>query len=457
MRLSLPGVLFLVAVAGWVKLFGAELPESAPEFAWAISAGGKGHDKTRGLAVDGQGNVFLTGEFGGVSKFGDHLLLSAGELDCFIAKCSADGKILWARSAGGSGIDRGYGVATDRAGNCYVTGHYQSTNASFGGVPVPNAGDYDLFVAKYDPDGRLVWVRTGGGKGYDYGHGIAVAPDHGVFVTGALVGDGTMGESKVTAPGGSHVFCARYDEGGKLLWVTTALGNARGSGHGIAVDAAGNAYVGGMSGGSGTLGGLVLTNVAGRDVFVAKFTPAGKVSWVHEGFGSTNAMAHEITCDRAGNVWAAGMFKGHLQLGDRTVPSHGDSDLLLTSFTPSGQRLWTQTGGGPRVDYGLGVTTDGAGNVFLTGEFTDKAVIAGTAIASRGSTDIYVAKFDRAGSLRWLAQAGGEKGDNAYTLVADAAGNLYLSGNISGPATFGPHAVTCAGGNDVYLAKLKVR
>lgn len=457
MRLCRFGVSVLVVVACWARLFAADLAEAAPEFAWAISAGGPGHDKTRGLAVDGQGNVYLTGEFGGLSKFGEHLLRSAGELDCFIAKCSADGKILWARSAGGSGVDRGYGVATDQTGNCYVTGHYQSTNASFGDVRVPNAGDYDLFVAKYDPEGRLLWVRTGGGKGYDYGHGIAVARDHGVFVTGALVGDGAISDLKVVAPGGSHLFCARYDEGGKLLWATTALGNARGSGHGIAVDAAGNAYVGGMSGGTGTLGGLALTNAPGRDVFVAKFTPAGKVAWVHEGYGSTNAMAHEITCDRAGNVWAAGMFKGLLQLGDHTVPSHGDSDLLLTAFSSSGQRLWTRTGGGPRVDYGLGVAADGAGNVLLTGEFTDKALIAGTSITSRGSTDIYVAKFDPTGALRWLAQAGGEKGDNAYTIVADTQGNLYLSGNISGPAKFGPHAVSCAGGNDVYLAKLRVR
>jgi len=432
-------------------------PEAAPEFAWAISAGGKGHDKTRCLAADARGNVFLAGEFVGTSQFGGHTLTSAGEMDFFLAKCSPDGKFLWARSAGGSGIDRGYGVATDAAGNCYVTGHYQSTNATFSGVAIHNAGDYDIFVAKYDPDGRLLWVRAAGSKGYDYGHGIAVDGRGGVFVTGALVGDGSFGDVKIVAAGGAHLFCARYDTAGKLLWAKTAVGNARGSGHGLAVDGAGNAYVGGSSGGAGTLGGLTLTNATGRDVLIAKFTPEGKVAWIHEGHGSTNAMAHEITCDRAGNVWASGMFKGVLKLGDRTVTSHGDSDLLLTSFDSTGKRLWTRTGGGPRVDYGLGIATDGTGNAFLTGEFTDTAEIAGTSVTSSGSTEIYVAKFDRAGALCWLTQAGGEKGDNAYTIVADAQGNLYLSGNISGPAKFGPHAVTSAGGNDVYLAKLKAR
>jgi len=271
------------------------------------------------------------------------------------------------------------------------------------------------------------------------------------------VGDGAFGDVKVTAAGGAHVFCARYDSAGKLLWVRTAEGNARGSGHGITVDAAGNAYVGGMTGGAGTLGGVALTNAVGRDIFLAKFTPDGKVAWLSEGHGSTNAMIHELTCDRAGNVWAAGMFKGALKLADRTVTSHGDSDLLLTHFDATGKQLWTRTGGGPRVDYGLGVATDGAGNSFLTGEFTDTAEIAGSPLTSSGSTEIYVAKFDRAGTLRWLTQGGGDKGDNAYTIVADARGNLYLSGNISGTAKFGPHTVTSAGGNDVYLAKLKAR
>ncbi len=431
--------------------------EQTPEFIWAVQAGGKLHDKTRGVAVDTGGNVFLTGEFAGTSQFGEHTITSAGNMDFFIAKCGPDGKFLWAHNGGGSAIDRGYGVATDALGNCYVTGHYQSTNATFGGIAVSHAGDYDIFVAKYSPEGKLMWVRNAGGKGYDYGHGIAADAEGNVVVTGALVGDGSFGQVTISSPGGAHLFCARYDAEGKLLWAETAKGKASNSGHGVAMDGQGNAYVGGYSGGIGTLGGLNLTNATGRDVFVAKITPAGKVAWVSEGHGSTNAMAHEITCDRAGNVWASGMFKGLLKLADKTVESHGDNDLLITSYNTSGQRLWTLTGGGARVDYGLGVACDKVGNSYLTGEFTDKAEIAGSELTSAGTTDIFIAKFDRSGALRWLQQAGGDKGDNAYTMVADAQGNLYLSGSFGGTAKFGTLSITSAGGNDVYLAKLKAK
>jgi hypothetical protein len=460
----MPNRIYCLALNQFVLLFillitrvQAAQREQVSVFSWAIQAGGKLHDKTRCLATDSQGNVFLTGEFAGTAQFGEHTITSEGEMDFFIAKCSPEGKFLWANSGGGSSVDRGYGVATDARGNCYVTGHYQSTNAIFGGVTLSNAGDYDIFVAKYSSAGKLLWVRNGGGKGYDYGHGIAVDKEGNATVTGALVGDGAFGAQQLISPGGAHVFCARYDTEGKLLWAETAQGKASNSGHGIAVDANGNAYVGGYSGGVGTLGGLALTNAAGRDVLIAKFTPAGKVVWIAEGNGSTNAMVHEIICDQAGNVWAAGMFKGILKLGDRSVLSHGDNDLLITSLTPDGQRLWTRTGGGPKVDYGLGVACDNSGFSYLTGEFTETAEFVGSNLTSAGSTDIYIAKFDRSGTLQWLQQAGGDKGDNAYTIVADGLGNLYLSGSFSGTAKYGAHTITSTGGNDTYLAKLKIK
>ncbi len=183
-------------------------PESAPAFEWAASAGGLKNDKTRAINIDREGNVFLAGEVTDEVKFGDTTLKSAGGMDFFVAKLDPKGKFLWARLGGGSLIDRGYGVATDAAGNCYATGHYQSTDANFGGFILPNRGDYDIFTAKYDRLGKLLWVRAAGGKGYDYGHGIAVDEAGDVIVTGAVVGDSLFGDVNVPNEPGSHIFCA---------------------------------------------------------------------------------------------------------------------------------------------------------------------------------------------------------------------------------------------------------
>ena len=92
-------------------------PTQAPTFEWAISAGGTLHDKTRGIAVDREGNVLLTGEFTGTATFGEQTLTAAGAMDFFMAKVDPHGKFAWVRSGGGDLIDRGYAVATFYSGD----------------------------------------------------------------------------------------------------------------------------------------------------------------------------------------------------------------------------------------------------------------------------------------------------------------------------------------------------
>ena len=432
--------------------------ETAPDFDWVMHAGGPKHDKTRCICTDSKGNVFICGEFAGTSQWDDKTITSAGDLDFFVAKLAPSGKVLWVHTGGGSKIDRGYGVACDTAGNCYVTGHYQSADCKFDGQPLALVGGYDIFVGKYDPDGKLEWIKSAGGEGYDYGHGIMVSDAGNVYVTGAVVGDSSFGDTKLPNEKISHVFCACYSTAGALNWVKTAEGKGSSTGHGVSVDAAGNAYVGGFSGGVAKLGSVELNNPKGSDILIAKFTPKGEVAWVQQGFGSTHAMIHEISADRDGRVWASGMFKEALHLEDgKIVENKGDNDMLLTCIDPSGKRVWTITGGGPKTDYGLGVVGDGKGGCVLTGEISDTAEILGQSLTSRGATDIFVATIDGTGKLRWITQAGGPQSDSAYTIAMDGEGNAFLSGSISATATFGSKTVTSAGGGDVYVAKIKVR
>jgi hypothetical protein len=436
-------------------------PAAAPEWVWAVSAGGKLNDKTRAVNVDREGNVYLAGEATEEVDFGGTKVQGHGKaLDFFVAKVSPEGKFLWARMEGGDLTDRGYGVAPDAAGNVYVTGHYESTNATFGGQAVPNRGGYDIFVAKYDRDGKLQWVQTAGGKGYDYGHGIAVDPKGDVVVTGAVVGEAEFGDVKLPSTwAGGRVFCAKYHADGKLVWAKASTGAAGGSGHGVAVDGAGNIYVGGMASGRGEFGGKELVTPKGSSALVAKLSPAGEVLWVAQHFGEASCLFHEITADEQGRVWASGMWKGQATFGGETftTTNEKDADALVSHFDTDGKLLWTRVGQGPGVDYGLGVATDGTGAAYLTGEFSEGFKLAGTELKNRGGTDIYVAKFDEKGALVWTTTAGGEKGENAYTMVCDRAGNLVLAGSFVGTTRFGEKEMTSVGSGDLYVAKLRGR
>ena len=144
--------------------------ESRRAIEWVLQEGGTKHDKIRGITVDAAGNCYVTGEFTDEAVFAGQTLQSRGSMDFVLAKYSPDGRLLWLQTAGGTEIDRGYSVAVDAAGNSYVTGHFQSPEFRIGETTFTNRGDYDYFVAKFDTDGEFQWAHSGGGEGYDYGH-----------------------------------------------------------------------------------------------------------------------------------------------------------------------------------------------------------------------------------------------------------------------------------------------
>jgi hypothetical protein len=437
----------------------ATTPEVAPPFAWAASAGGTKNNKVRGVAVDREGNVFVAGEgFGDLrldSKPDGKLVKGRGELDFFVAKLDPRGRFLWAHLAGGAKTDRGYAVATDAAGNCYVTGHYESADAEFSGTKLPQRGGYDIFVAKYDRAGQLAWIRTAGGKGYDHGHGIAIDGRGDVLICGAVEGDAEFGGVAFPNGNGSRLYCAKYRADGSFVWAKISTGAATGAGQGIAVDAAGNSYVAGHNTGAGKIGQQALASTGGTSATLVKFSSEGEALWVTQQLGAPSFHFHEVACDASGRVWAVGMFRGTVKIsgGSFTTASDTDRDALICHYDTAGKLRWSQVGHGPATDYALGVATDGKGNCFVTGEFSASFTLGRETLQTRGSTDIYVAKFDAAGALRWLSQSGGPGSDNAYSIVCDTAGNLVLAGSYVGAAKFDDHVVTSKT-RDLFVAKL---
>lgn len=431
------------------------LAAEPPKCEWVVHGGGSAHNKTRGIAFDREGNVFLASECVGDAAFGSSRYRSAGGMDMCLVKLDPAGQVLWANGLGGGKTDRAYGVATDKAGNAYVTGHFESADAVVDGRPLPNAGDYDVFTAKYAPDGRLLWVRTAGGEGYDYGHGIAVDPHGDVVVAGAVQGNAAFGDRRVDGDEKTRaVFCAKYDADGELLWLRTSSGNLSGSAHGVAVDAVGNIFLGGNVSGTGTFGKVAVESKSPA-ALVVKLTRDGDFSWATVVPGTVGAIYHEIACDSAGRVWGVGMFKGSLNVAGRTFESDGEKayDGLIVHLDAAGRPQWAQQLRGPGTDYCLGVAVDEQGTCFVCGDFTADTVLAGTPLATRGSGDIFLAAFDGAGNLWWIQQAGGKRNDSAYPIAYKAPGELVIAGSFASLAQFGEREATSAGTGDLYAAK----
>lgn len=425
-------------------------------YVWSVRAGGTRHDKTRGLCTDRVGNVYMTGEFAETADFGKEKITSRGDYDFFVAKYSPQGECLWVRQGGGTKTDRGYSVAVDDQGGVLVTGHYQSTDAAFGDLPaLPLRGDYDVFTAKYDPSGKLLWLRTAGGEKYDYGHGIGVDGAGNCYVTGGIVGDATYGDKVVTNPTGSHLFVVKYSPSGELVWVRESKGPGA-NGQGIAVDRVGNSWATGATYGDADFDEVTLKS-AGRDIVLVKYSPDGKALWATGAGGNSDGLGTGVAIDRQGNAYVGGMLKGTATIGTTTFRSAGDYDMFTAKFDPQGKPVWAHSGGGMETDYCLGIAADPNGGCYSVGEIVGTTSFEGQGVTSSGGRDLYVAHYDASGKPVSIQPAGADKDDLCYCIALDGKGSAYLSGAFNGTTKYGSAApITSIGGNDIFLTKLRL-
>jgi hypothetical protein len=242
---------------------------------WVISAGGTSVDEGISIAVDGSGNIYLTGCFKGMANFGSTTLTSKGILDIFVAKMDKSGKFLWAISAGGASDDYGISIAVDGSGNSYLTGEFEGT-ATFGSTTLTSNGGNDIFVAKVDKSGKFVWVASAGGTGEDKGLSIAMNGSGNFYITGAFSTTATIGDTTLTSIGNTDIFVAKVDMSGKFVWAASAGGTGEDEGLSIAMNGPGNFYITGGYQDAATFGSTAIISRGDDDIFVAKLDKSGK-------------------------------------------------------------------------------------------------------------------------------------------------------------------------------------
>jgi len=395
-------------------------------------------------------------------SLGGSNLVSSGLEDIFLAKYDPAGNCLWVRQAGGTGYDEGWGVATDTAGNVYLIGLYQNT-AAFGTASVTSAGLSDIYIAKYDPNGTLLWVSSAGGRDYDEAHAVAVDAAGNAYITGFFDANATFGAySLLNHSGSDDIFVAKCSSSGAFLWAVQAGGALDDQGNSISLDAGTNVYVTGSFADSALFDTNTLTAAGTNslpDVFLARYDSAGNLLWVRQAGGGGDDEGYSVAADAEGNISLVGKFFTSATFGPANLSGNG-IDAFLARYDSAGNCLWVRNSGGNNAIYGdsgLGVAVDHFGNSFVTGYFSGNADFSGTSVSSTGFDDVFCSKYDAAGNLLWVAGAGGLDLDISYGVAADASGNAVLTGFFaSSTVTFGGTTVTNRGGRDVFVAKLGV-
>jgi hypothetical protein len=365
---------------------------------WARGMGGTSDDAPSSVAVAPNGDVVVTGRFTGNVSFGGQTLQASGTSDIALAKyAAADGAHLWSKRFGGTIDDNGNAVAVDGTGAVVLTGYFRGT-ADFGGGPisVPFTTDLDVFVAKFDAGGAHLWSKNFTNTGNDRGYGIATDSAGNVAVVGTFSNTIDFGGGELNSPNAVlDIFVVKLSPAGAHLW-SRQIGSASASegANGVAMDPAGNVVVTGNVIADVDFGGGELSALGSSDAYVAKYAAAnGNHIWSRRFGGAGNDYAAAVAVDTSGNVAVVGSFEGDGLFAGFPLVSSGQDDAYVLKLDASGARLWARQLGGTSSDVGQSLAFTPAGTLVTVGYFYGSGSFAGVQLGSLGAADAFIASL----------------------------------------------------------------
>ncbi|MEI6490059.1 MAG: hypothetical protein WCP52_13900, partial [Bacteroidota bacterium] len=464
--------LFLIGVLQCVNIFA-----QAPQWAWAEGAGGTNDDRAYSVVVDASGNAIVAGSFRSATiTFGSTTLTNANNngsfSDFFLAKYDASGNVIWAKSNGDVLDEVVRSVDVDNAGNIYIAGYFGSATLTLGSITLTNssANYYDVFFAKYDSNGNIIWAKSATGTNGDLAQSVAIDASGHIYLAGnfnspTLSFGSTVLTNNDNTGNTTNFFLAKFDNNGNILWAKSGGGSTGPSSGGpfsVALDANGHAYLAGeFSIQSIVLGTTTLTNasVGTRDIFLEKFDTNGNVLWAKSAGGNSQDLANSLAVDASGNIFMAGNFYSTtITFGTSTFTNAGSDDVFLTKYDNNGNVIWARNAGGPGDDWATSVALDVNGNPYLAGYFPSPTITFGSSTLTNINVaypDIFVVKYTTNGNVTWAKSAGGMNEEYANSIAINANHEAIVTGAFwSSPINFDSYSLTKVGSYDVFVAKL---
>jgi hypothetical protein len=465
-----------------------------PKWIAANSAGGTGSGFSYAVKVGPDNHQYVTGSFSGTATFGSTTLTSAGGQDIFLAKYAGPGDLLWIVQAGGSSDDSGQEVAFDVAGNVYLTGMFTNSatfdSTSSSTITVTGNG-ITLYLAKYTSAGVLVWVQTGvsqySEQNNPVGLGLAVNAAAGtVYITGYAQYNTTFSSANgtsntISGVGTWHMILAKYDTSGNFLWAETNAAQPNCIAYAVAVDASDNSYVTGWmedqttfysaNGENITVTGFSpaqTTSDYPDDAFLVKYDPNGNALWVNH-IGGYKGIGSDVAISPSGDISLVG-FIGNINYGSTgeaetlvssqppgaTVTLGGgvftnpyNQDILIVTYDSAGVLKLADRRGNSDQEEASGMAYDLSGNLYVTGIFLN----------ATSQLTLFVEEFS-GNKLLWQKAAGNAGvwmgGNNGITpaVSVDSSGNIFVTSEYEGTASFGGINLLSPGPSSIFLAEL---
>jgi len=451
--LTIAGQLISVTQAGLVATTGGQVQ-------WVRATAGTGSATASSVKADRSGNVIVAGHFLGTVDFGGGPIVGNSVLqwDIFVAKYTAQGGFLWAKKLG-SAVDSDIveSVAIDSADNIIVTGYIVGT-VDFGGMTLTSNGWGDVFVAKYSPQGGLLWAKNFGGIGFDWGRAVAVDGNDNVLLAATFTFTANWGGISLTCASGNAMALVKLSSAGAVLWAKawgepgTAYSHI--GPHGLAVDRSGDVVVTGEFDVPTDLGGGTINPGVDATIFVAKYSGFdGSYRWAKATGGTGSNRGYGVATDpTTGNVIVTGTVQGTVDFGGSPITATNPS-LFLAGYDVSGRFTWAKAfpnGDSSTRSYGYAVSVDATGTIAVAGCVAGGVNLGGIYVFGGSVGNSFVATWTPQESTppvcRWAKSLGGGGLAEGYGVAFDSLGHVLAAGGFEGTKDFGGISATAPPG-----------
>ena len=349
-------------------------------------------------------------------------------------------------------------VTSDNSGNTYQAVNYNGsiTIGSFT-VNSDSVSTSAYAFVKYNSEGVAQWVANTGINYQQFDIQAITADNNGnLYVSGSFQNTVTIASITLTSNGSTDGFVAKINNAGSWVWIKQIGGVDADWAPGVDTDSAGNVYVSGGFQSSMTVGSTTLTSAGSYDLFITKLDTSGNFQWAGKlgGIGDDNSgWLSSLAVDASGNSYISGGMNSSFTVNGTTYSSVGARDAFVAKFGPTGTFMWAASAGSTNSDYVYGIALDTSSNVYVSGNISGNATFGSTSLTNNGGTDAYIAKLSSSGVWQWAANIGGSTSEEGYSIAVDSSNSPVMAGTFEGSITIGGTTLTSVGMNDGFIAK----
>jgi hypothetical protein len=349
-----------------------------------------------------------------------------------LSSCSVDKKTIWIQQAGDiNSKANGFSISSDNLGNVYTTGNF-SGKLSFSGIQTIESEDHDdCFISKYDKNGKFQWVKTISGDFDESGNSITVDNNQDIIVVGNFYEEIKIDQTKIKAKGNADVFIAKYNRQGVLLW-SKFFGSFRmDDAHEVKVDSSNNIYLVGRLSDSIKIDNVILKSHGGIDGFIMKFTPEGSIIFGKTIGGNEDDAIDDISLYN-NNIYISGVVSDSVFYNTSLILSAGNLMQYFAKINSKGNLSWIKTYGEESNHQIWDINVDRLGGIYLTGYHSGAITIDNIKYPAISNKDysMYLAKFTEKGNLEWFRHFLTKGNGYGHSIGIDEKNNIFLSGTF---------------------------